>query len=192
VVLSRNGDVLAEARHTDLEIEVPAPVTLAEAERAADAFPGHHTHPCRGCFTCGPDREPGDGLRIFPGPLPDRELVAAPWTPDANLADASGAVLPEFAWAALDCPQLWALMVSDLGEPEERAVTGTMTARIDSPLQAETAYVVMAWPVRREGRKLIAGAAILSEDGRIMVVGEQRAVVVPGQGVMLGVRAPAA
>jgi hypothetical protein len=118
--------------------------------------------------------------------------VAAPWTPDANLADASGAVRPEFAWAALDCPQLWALMVSDLGEPEERAVTGTMTARIDSPLQAETAYVVIAWPVRREGRKLIAGAAILSEDGRIMVVGEQRAVVVPGQGVMLGVRAPAA
>jgi hypothetical protein len=122
----------------------------------------------------------------------DRDVVAARWTPDTGLADSSGAVLPEFAWAALDCPQLWALMVSELGESGERAVTGTMTARIDSPLRADAAYVVMAWPVRRVGRRLFAGGAILDEDGTVMVVGEQHAVVVPGQGVPLGLRAPVA
>jgi hypothetical protein len=56
------------------------------------------------CFVCGTVRQPGDGLRIFPGPVPGRRLWAAPWTPDSSVAGTDGRVRPEVAWAALDCP----------------------------------------------------------------------------------------
>ena len=49
-------------------------------------------------------RRPGDGLRIFPGPLAGTPMCAAPWTPDASVTDADGRVRPEVVWAALDCP----------------------------------------------------------------------------------------
>ncbi len=48
--------------------------------------------------------QPGDGLRIFPGPVAGRPVWAAPWTPDASVTDGSGRVRPEVVWAALDCP----------------------------------------------------------------------------------------
>ena len=50
------------------------------------------------------NRPPGDGLRIFPGPVAGLGLWAAPWTPDPSVAGANGKVRPEVVWAALDCP----------------------------------------------------------------------------------------
>ncbi len=55
------------------------------------------------CFVCGMGRGPGDGLRIFPGPLAGRPFWAAPWTPDPSVTGAGGRVRPEVVWAALDC-----------------------------------------------------------------------------------------
>ena len=59
-----------------------------------------------------PKREPGDGLRIFPGPLGNKG-VAATWTPDASLCDTSGKVKPEFLWSALDCPGAFSFEAAD-------------------------------------------------------------------------------
>ena len=103
------GTLLAEGiRLPDgLALELPGPVSIPEA-RAADSrsrFRAHpEEHPFPACFVCGPDRAPGDGLRIFPGPLADRPLWAAPWTPDPSVTDVGGRVRPEVVWAALDCP----------------------------------------------------------------------------------------
>jgi hypothetical protein len=186
IVLSQDGEIRAEARSEDLELEVPAPVSLAEAAEAASAFPGFEAHPFPDCFTCGPDRETGDGLRVFPGPVAGRELVAAPWTPAVDLADAAGTVRPEFVWSALDCPQLWALIESTPADSDERVVTAAMTVRIDSPLEAGAPHLIAAWPIGRKGRAMFAGAAVFSEHGELEVAALQRAVVVPGRGVPLG------
>jgi hypothetical protein len=186
VSLSEDGTVLAEARRAPLDLDLPEPVSLSEAEAAAAHYPGSHAHPFPGCFCCGPAREPGDGLRIFPGAVAGRNLVAAPWTPDGSLAGPSGSLRPEFVWAALDCPQLWALMVSAPRDSDERVVTAGMTVRIDSPPFARRPYVVLAWPLHRDGRSIFAGGAILDPDGEPLAVGVQRAVVVPGRGVPLG------
>jgi hypothetical protein len=43
--------------------------SLVEAQEATARYPLYQGHPFPTCFTCGPDRAPGDGLRIFPGPL---------------------------------------------------------------------------------------------------------------------------
>jgi hypothetical protein len=46
-------------------------------------------------------------------------------------------------------------------------MTGRMTAAIDVPLRAGESYVVIGWPIARDGRKLHAGTAIVGGDGRV-------------------------
>ena len=85
--------------------EIPGPVSMAEA-RAVAGRARYYTDPLfPECFVCGMGRGPGDGLRIFPGPLAGRPLWAAPWTPDPSVADFSGRVRPEVVWAAIPLGQ---------------------------------------------------------------------------------------
>src|SRR3954468_7010348 len=64
-------------------------VSFKQAEDSSALSPAFHNHPFPTCFTCGPDRVPGDGLRIFPGKWKgkDRDYFVAPWIPAADLAD---------------------------------------------------------------------------------------------------------
>ena len=101
-LLVRDGDALmAEAEPAKVELDVPAPPSYREAERASARYPGFEEHSFPTCFVCGPAREPGDGLRIFAGPM-GAGRVASPWTP--------AEVAPELVWAALDCPGAIAVM----------------------------------------------------------------------------------
>src|SRR5215472_206388 len=85
-------------------LEIPGPVSTAEAHAVAGRARYYADPVFPDCFVCGMGREPGDGLRIFPGPLAGRPSWAAPWTPDLSVTGAGGRVRPEVAWAALDCP----------------------------------------------------------------------------------------
>jgi hypothetical protein len=182
----RDGeDVLAEASATTLRLDPPEPVTEAEAEAASRAYPGHRRHLFPGCFCCGPDRASGDGLRIFPGRVEGRDAVAAPWIPHAVDADERGVVRSEIVWAAFDCPQLWALMLSAPTDSAERVVTGELEAQLLGPVLAEEGHVVVAWPMGRDERKLFAGAAVYSKEGSLLGLARQTAVVT-GSGVPLG------
>jgi len=183
VELRDGDDLLAEARPARLDLHVPAPVSLAEAQAAAARFPGLHHHLFGECFVCGPERSAGDGLRIFPGPVAGRRLVAAPWVPSA---DDTGQVPAELVWAAMDCPQLWALMVHAPASTPDSVVTAAMATRIERPLVAGEPHVVTAWPIAREGRKWLAGAAIFGPGGELSVIGRQTASIVDGWGVPLG------
>lgn len=84
------GDVVAVAKPVDEPVEVLPPVLDIPAD--AEAAVTDANHPFRSCFTCGPDREPGDGLRIFVKRLPGQSILADLWTPDESLADDDGAV----------------------------------------------------------------------------------------------------
>lgn len=75
---------------------VPALVSMAEAEAAAGGARYFADTLFPTCFGCGMSRAPGDGLRIFPGPVPGRDLWAAPWTPDPAVGDACRVI----AWPA--------------------------------------------------------------------------------------------
>jgi hypothetical protein len=98
--------LIAEATSSPVPqaLEIPGPVSPAEARTAAGRAQYFQDPLFPGCFVCGMSREPGDGLRIFPGPVPGRGLWAAPWAPDPSVAGTDGRVRPEVAWAALDCP----------------------------------------------------------------------------------------
>lgn len=110
----------------------------------------------------------GDGLRIFPGRLNSGETVAAPWIPDRSLTEGAGPVRPEFLWAALDCVGAWAMLPLPKGKA---LVLGELSARIDGRVAAEEKCVVVGWPLQIEGRKRLAGSAVIAESGEIVAVG---------------------
>ena len=147
---------------------MPAPVGFADAEAAALGYPGFRDHAFPRCFACGPARAPGDGLRIFPGPVAERGLVAAPWVPDASLVDDGATVRPEFIWAALDCPSGWAPIVAAGGQP---MLLGELAVRLSGRVRPGERCVVVGWTLGGEGRKRFAGGALFGEDGAACAVG---------------------
>jgi hypothetical protein len=160
--LYHGNDLVAEGVETELEDRTPPPPTFAEALAATSGFPGLRMHPFNRCLVCGTARTDALALRIFPGPLAGRELVAAVWYPGGD-AVAENCVKPEFAWAALDCPGGWAAI--HFGKVDRPAVLGRMAARLLSPIPAGSAHVVVGWLEGVDGRKLTAGSALYSRDG---------------------------
>lgn len=152
--------------------EPPLVPTLDQARAAMASHLGHsqRVHPI--CFTCGNERGEGDGLRVFPGQLAGAEpgVMACTWTPHAAFADADGTVASEVVWAALDCPGFFAWVEK---EGRHGALLGTMTGEILTPPKVGEDYVVLAWPIVREGRKEIAGVALFDGEGRLMARGHQ-------------------
>lgn len=184
----RDGEeLLARASRAALHIETPLPVSIAEAEAAANHFLGAHGHPIPGCVVCGTHRHPGDGLRIFPGPVAGRRLVAAPWVPDADLADENGRVPGTLASAALDCTQLWALIAHSPPGVRDKVVTASLELSLGAPVLAGEHHVVLGWPIGRDGGSWLAGAAVVGPRGEICALGRQRAAIA-NWGVPLGFR----
>jgi hypothetical protein len=155
--------VVAEARTAALDLELPAPVSVDEAAEAASRSPLLQYHPFGTCFVCGTEREEGDGLRLFAGPVEGRQVVAVPWTPHSSLAD-DGAVRFEFVWSVLDCPSGNAIMLIETSRP---SVLARLAVDIVAPVKAGEPHVAIGWPIGRERRKLHTGSAIHTADGEL-------------------------
>jgi hypothetical protein len=160
------------------------------AERLTPVKPHEHLLPT--CFVCGPARAPGDGLRIFAGPLGRRPrnesaVLAATWTPDPALAAEDGFVASEFLWSALDCPTGYASALDRESGSFDRTpiLLGRMSARIEARPRPGERCVITAWEVGRDGRKRLAEAAIHGEAGRLLAVARATWITVDRQ-VQLG------
>ena len=164
----RDGDTLvAEGRRAGLELEPLGPVTLEQAERASqEGFERWSAgHPFRTCVVCGPDREPGDGFGIYPGPLAEGEgRFAAVWRPDLSLAQ-DGEVRTECVWAALDCPTSAPVVNFGAGPA---CVLARLTAEIDGTVEPERPYVIVSRPLEVDGRKRHSAAALFAADGKLV------------------------
>jgi hypothetical protein len=171
------GDApIAEARPAGLDLQPPAPPSYAEAEASSKAYPGFARHPFPRCFVCGPQRSPGDGLCIFPGPTDENGVVATPWIADAVFAE-DGAIRKRFLWAALDCSSGWAIVPEDL--ESAIAVLGELHARIDGRVAPGERCVVIGWPLAIEGRRRRAGSAVFGADGRAVALAQATWIEVP-------------
>ena len=158
VRLLDGDDLVAEAAAGRVDVEPPPAVDVATASAAAQHYAGLSVHPFPGCFVCGTDREPPDGLGLRPGPV-GTDHVAAVWTPEA--ADRT------LVWAALDCPGGWA---EDL--PGRPMVLGRMALRLDAEPEAGQPNVVQGWIVRRDGRKTLTGTSLRDADGRLLALAQ--------------------
>jgi hypothetical protein len=166
------GELVADGgrRGDDLGIDVPEPVTVAEAERAATASRLHEhpdEHPFPTCFVCGPQRAPGDGLGILVGRVAGRTVAADAWTPAADLSGAGGVVRPEFVWGALDCSGgVGSWLVDPIGG--NPFVLGRMAVTISGPVRTAAPHAVVGWRAGHHGRKVTAGSAIFTAGGELV------------------------
>jgi hypothetical protein len=157
---------VAEGGPAELLLEVPEAISPEEAATASAAGRDHWCdhHPFPTCFTCGPQREPGDGLRLFPGPL-DEGMFAADWRPDESLDDGSGHVRPEYVWAALDCPTSAPVANFATGPA---MVLARLTARLAGTVRVGEHHAILAWPLAASGRKRTAACALFDSAGRLL------------------------
>lgn len=173
-VLSHDGAPVAEAREVEVDLVTVEEVAQDVAAEAMAHYPGLRSHPFPGCFACGPEREEGDGLQIFPGPVPGvDETVASLWVPHASLAE-SGDVLDGVervglgtTWAALDCVGGWS---EDLeGRP---MVLGRITARVDALPVVGEPHVVVGQRRGEDGRKSFTASTLYDSDHRVVATAQ--------------------
>ena len=171
VLLLDGDELVAEAAAVEPDWSVPPPVPLDEA-RAAVPGSGFlvRPRPFPTCFVCGNDREAGDGLEIYPGPVAGRDdLHAGTWTPDASVAGEDGLVPAEIVWASLDCPTSSPVMNEPAPDGTLRPIVlARLAADIQRPVEAGAEYVVTAWRIGVDGRKRHSGAALFTPDGELL------------------------
>jgi hypothetical protein len=148
-----------------LDFEVPGPPTEDELEAAAMGFPGPGGHPIPGCFVCGTERGPGDGLCIYPGESPHRDVAVAEWIAAEEFAGEDGHIQERYLWAVLDCPSYFGLC-----EPRPLALLARISARIDRPVSPGERLCVTGWELSREGRKHHAATVIHNEAGEVVAL----------------------
>ncbi|MEU8297774.1 hypothetical protein AB0C04_10865 [Micromonospora sp. NPDC048909] len=158
------GLVVAEVRPTDRFDAVVPPVHPRTATDASAAYPGLVDHPFPGCFVCGPRRP--DGLRIFPGRLPDGRTAAPFRAPEQ--------VSPATVWAALDCPGGWAVIA-----PGRPYVLGRIAALVDALPAPGAECVVTGVAVDVEGRKARVHTSLYGPDGSLLASARATWVALP-------------
>jgi hypothetical protein len=149
----RDGDrVIAEVHTAEPPVGAPAAVSPEAALKAMTEYAGLVEHPFPTCYVCGPER--ADGLRIFPGPLPDGR-TAALWRVPAEVSR-------ETVWAALDCPGGWTTI--GVGRPY---VLGRITASVHSVPAPGSECVVVGEALGRDGRKASVRTAVYAGTGEL-------------------------
>jgi hypothetical protein len=99
-----------------------------------------------------------------------RDVFAAPWTPDPGLAAQNGELPSEIVWAALDCPTS-VPVANDPGAGDFRPIVlARLAVDILAPVHAGQPHTIVSWPIALDGRKRHAGAALHSADGALLAV----------------------
>jgi hypothetical protein len=160
-------DLVAQVRPSAIDAEeIVDSVNWDEAVAASASYPGFATHPFPTCFVCGPQRAEGDGLRLFPGRLPDGR-TATPFRVPEEVSPPSGRAKPrvgaELVWASLDCPGGWAVPLE--GRPY---VLGRLAVRIWQSPVAGDECVVMGAITGEDGRKAYVRTTLWSAQGDVL------------------------
>jgi hypothetical protein len=158
-----DGTLIASAVPGTVDGAAPHPPVPVEVARAT-VYAGNVDHPFRGCYVCGTDREPPDGLGLRPGPI-GAGAVAGVWTPTGDE--------PFLVWAALDCPAGWA---ADL--PGRPMVLGRMALEHRGSPAVGEPHVVVGWTRGSEGRKTFSASALYDADGRLLALAQSTWLVV--------------
>jgi hypothetical protein len=147
------------------DVEPPVRPTVADAREALRCHPwlGTPGHPFRDCYVCGAGRYDGLGmhfgeLRGHPG------VTAALLVADATVPHDAAGLVPELAWAALDCPSY----VPALWDADVPSLLARMQAELLEPIPIGEPIVATGWLLEAEGRKHHTASALLAADGRLL------------------------
>ncbi len=168
VTLHDGETLIAEADPAlPLDLAPPYRPTVDEARAAAERRPGHLPETFGSCWVCAAAR--ADGLGVAFGPLAsDPALTGAVLHAGPGVPQRDGAVAPEIAWAALDCPSY----TPPLWGQERPSLLGGMHAELLEPVPAGEPLAIVGWSLGAEGRKHRSATAILAADGRTLALAE--------------------
>lgn len=162
VTLHHGETLIAEAEPAlPLDLEPPYRPSVIEARDATrHCFQGPELLAC--CYVCSPRRF--DGLGVTFGPLEsDPTMTGGLLLADPTVPHENGHVLPEIAWAALDCPSYSPSLWGD-----RPSLLARMRAEILEPIPLGKPVVVVGWSLGGEGRKHESATALLAPDGRML------------------------
>ena len=170
----RDGErLVAEAKPVELEVDVPAPVSVVEAARASARYAGFAHHAYNTCYVCGPNR--GTGCASTPA----RSRAGTGSSPRrGHRRRTSGR---SWSGPALYCPSGW--VVDDF--QREGVLLGRMATEIDRLPTAGEPHVVIGWRVGEEGRKRFGGSALLTAEGEVLARSRSTWIVLYGEQVPL-------
>lgn len=188
VQLRREDEVIVDGeRVAPLDVDVPTPPSLAAAAASEGASPsrapqyneGRGVHPI--CFGCGAQREGGDGLRIFAGPVEVDGVpqVAGPWRPRPDMVDErTGEVASLWVLAALDCPGAFAFIT---GGDRAGLLGRIVFERCGPRIEPDVEHLVTGWRIGVDGRKMFAGTALHTPDGELLAMAKATWFGFPGR-----------
>lgn len=167
IALYAGDQLIATARPREVPFADATAPAFEDAVAASARTFDESVHRLPMCYVCGPHRHPGDGLRIFCGPLDPNDtnwsgIVAATFVPEPYMADDEGRVSAEFVWAALDCPTAYACG-SPAGFPT--ILLGRQAVTIRSKPAIGEKCIIVARQTGRDGRKYLAEATLFGEGG---------------------------
>ena len=174
-------------RVESLDLDVPPPPTPAVAAAAEGDSPsrssqyndGRGVHPT--CFGCGAQRPGEDGLRIFAGPVEvdGAAQVAGTWRPGRDLVDErTSQVGTLWVLAALDCPGAFAFIT---GGDRAGLLGRIVFERYAEVVEPDVDHVVTGWRIGSDGRKMFAGTALHTPDGRLLAAAKATWFGTPGR-----------
>jgi len=175
--LNKGSLVIANAQKFRLNIDVPDCPPIDLVQSSAGNYLSAEEHALASCFVCGPGRQQGDGLQIFPVTIEGYNCVASVWLPYDNLSDDDGLIYNQFIWAALDCPGYFAHQ-----EPNKQMLLGSMTASILRRPRAQETLISIGWQTGVDGRKYLSGTAVYDKAGQVCAASQQVWVVLKTSG----------
>ena len=153
----RDGETLVATVAAAEPAEEPPPAVDPDVAAAAERPVEEHPFPT--CYGCGPLREPGDGLRLFAGPVPDGDGVfAARWIPQDTAF--------EQVWAAMDCPSSTPAII------DGPIVLARLCLAIGELPEAGAAHAITSRLVRQDGRKVFTTVGLFDAGGHRLAHGD--------------------
>jgi hypothetical protein len=181
VKLMCGDELLSEAERSELELTQPALPSIDASRAAESGSPSHYggqgVHPS--CFGCSSLRDEGDALRIFAGPceVSGQRLVAATWSPRDPFVDPEGCVPTRYVLSALDCPGGFAF----IAEGKRAGLLGRITFEQYRPVRAKIVHRVVGWQIGEDGKKMLAGTALIDPSGDLCAAAQATWFGMPGR-----------
>lgn len=159
------GDAVLIATEGTHPVDVPvdSDVLARTLERGPTAVFNDHTAP--ECYVCG---HRSDGLRVCPHRLPDTDILATVWTPDASVSSNGRTVDPHIVWGALDSPAGFAVTRYGVEPMTFFAALTRMTTDIVQPVRVDHPVAVFGWLIDQDERRINGGTAIVVPDGTVL------------------------
>ena len=174
--------LVAQVRRLEEPLE-PAPFLPVESAKLCSEIGLEGSlinHPFPTCFVCGPQRDDGEGMRIFTGPGQDTKLYAARWHTHRAWSSNGVDIDPKYIWSALDCPSSGpAFATSVQAESDIAYVLGTLSLKVSEKPKVNENYSIVCATDEKHERLYRTRVSLYADDATLLATGAAVWIQVP-------------